>query len=209
MTKQETFKRRIRSRMEKTGERYNASRRALIERSTTGPRRWVSQPELSDDAVTDATGLTWDEWCERIESSGVDVADHGAIVSVVEPTTGSWWAQTVAVGYERITGLRLPHQMPDGTFSVSKSRTMTIDVALLRSILRSVDDRKDLFPGQTVELRSRPDAKTLRFGIDGGVVQIAMDPKAGDRTVITVRHEKLNEPSDVELWRSCSRPTLR
>ena len=34
MTRNESFKRRIRARMAKTGEKYNAARRALIEQAT-------------------------------------------------------------------------------------------------------------------------------------------------------------------------------
>jgi hypothetical protein len=56
MTRQETFKRRIRARMEKTGERYGAARRALIERGGDGARPWVAEPEHSDETIREATG---------------------------------------------------------------------------------------------------------------------------------------------------------
>src|SRR5688572_404937 len=64
MTRQETFKRRIRQRMEKTGERYGAARRVLIEKSSVEvERKWASEPEMADDTLREATGRGWDEWC--------------------------------------------------------------------------------------------------------------------------------------------------
>lgn len=72
MTKQESFKKRIRARMQETGERYNADRRALIEQAerrkgatdatdaTDGGRTWVAEPDLSDEVIAEATGRGWD-----------------------------------------------------------------------------------------------------------------------------------------------------
>ena len=53
MTKNESFKQRIRQRMATTGERYTAARRSLLDNSGTRPRRrvWVSEPEFSDAVI--------------------------------------------------------------------------------------------------------------------------------------------------------------
>ncbi len=57
MTTHASFKRRIRARMEKTGERYGAARRTLLEpASAQRSRVWVSEPEHSDKAILAATG---------------------------------------------------------------------------------------------------------------------------------------------------------
>ena len=51
MTTQQTFKRRVRERMARTGERYTQARRVLLEQQAVTPRvggrEWVSQPEMS------------------------------------------------------------------------------------------------------------------------------------------------------------------
>lgn len=46
--------------MEKTGERYGAARRVLIEQSSTeGEREWASEPEMADDTLREATARGW------------------------------------------------------------------------------------------------------------------------------------------------------
>ncbi|HEU5113193.1 MAG TPA: hypothetical protein VFU96_07720, partial [Acidimicrobiia bacterium] len=154
MTRQETFKRRIRQRMEKTGERYGAARRVLIEQSTTTePRPWASEPEMTDDTLRGATGRGWDEWCSILDAWPGHGDGHTAIATYLreEQAVEGWWAQTITVGYERITGLRLPHQQPDGTFTAGKSRTVAADAALIREMLLDDEARADLFPGLETE----------------------------------------------------------
>ncbi len=210
MTKQESFKRRVRARMEKTGERYAAARRALIQQADEPRKRvWVAQPEVGDDAVSEATGKGWEQWCDIIDcwagqGPGAPVTDHTAIAAHLQGELGvdPWWAQTVTVGYERITGLRLPYQRPDGTFTAGKSATVTVDGEELRRLLLSDADRPDLFPGHDTALVSRPEAKRMRFSLGPGVVQITIDPtdRAG-RHRIGVSHEKLPTFDEVEVWK--------
>jgi len=203
MTRQESFKRRIRARMEKTGEKYGAARRALIDPSEEPGRRWVSQPDMADAAVREATGRGWDEWCDLIDAWADDATGHSAVASHLTDDHGvdGWWAQTVTVGWERITGRRLPYQRPDGTFAVSKSRTMQVDAAELRQMLLSDTDRADLFAGFDTSLRSRPTTKTLRVGIGGGYALFDLAPADDGRTKVTVSHEGLTAADEVEGWR--------
>lgn len=212
MTRQETFKRRIRARMAKTGERYGAARRALIELASGdgagdaggGARTWVSQPELSDEAVREATGRGWDEWCDVLDAWEGRDRGHTAIAAhlIDDLEVPGWWAQTVTVGYERITGRRLPYQRSDGTFNANKSRTVSVDADALRALLLDDHARADLFPGLETELRSRPTSKVVRLGIGPGVAQIDLAPKGDGRVVISVAHERLPEPADVEAWKA-------
>jgi hypothetical protein len=48
-----------------------------------------------------------------------------------------WWSQTVAVGYERIKGLRAIGQRMDGSFEASKSRTFAVPLARLYGAFRN------------------------------------------------------------------------
>jgi hypothetical protein len=205
MTKQESFKRRVRVRMEKTGERYAAARRAILATATPPPggRVWISQPEWNDDAIRTGTGKGWNEWCELIDAWPGHVDGHTAIARHLLDThdINGWWAQGVTVGYERITGLRLPHQMADGTFTASKSRTVDIDAAELRELLLSDEGRMELFPGLTTELRSRPTTKVLRIAIGPGAALFTIEPTKDARTKVTVTHEKLATHDEVEEWK--------
>lgn len=211
MTRQESFKRRIRERMAKTGERYVAARRALIEKADAsdaeaagGGRVWVSEPEQSDEVIRGATGRDWDEWCDVIDAWPGKEDGHAAIATYVneEHGIGGWWAQTVTVGYERIVGLRLPHQRPDGTFVAGRSATIRVDAASLREALLDEDGRTTLFPEVEAELRSRPTSKNVRLRVGPGTAEIAIDERGDGRVKVTVSHEKLPEATDVDLWKS-------
>lgn len=70
----------------------------------------------------------------------------------------------MTVEYERITGLRLPHQVPDGTFTANKSGTVTIESDLLRGLLLDDDDRAQLFPNVPTELKSKSGSSTGASG---------------------------------------------
>jgi hypothetical protein len=204
MTRQETFKRRIRQRMEKTGERYGAARRILIEQALAPEQRqWASEPEMANETLREATGRGWDEWCRILDAWPGHADGHTAIATYLRDEHGveGWWAQTITVGYERITGLRLPHQQPDGTFTAGKSRTVKADAAMIREMLLDDQARADLFPGLETELRSRPTSKVLRIGIGPGTAQIALDPQDDGRVKITIAHDRLSTAEAVEEWK--------
>lgn len=204
MTRQESFKRRVRARMEKTGEKYGAARRVLIEQTNDRPRpEWESPPETSNEALTGATGRGWNEWREIIDHWGGRQSEHGPMVEYLtrEHRVDGWWAQTIAVGYERITGLRLPYQQPDGTFTAGKTKTVSVNADELRAMLYDDGSRADLFPGLETELRSSPTTKVPRIGIGPGVAQIAIQPKDDGRVTVTIAHEKLPAPESVDDWK--------
>lgn len=204
MTTQESFKKRIRARMERTGERYGAARRALIERAARADGRpWVSEPEVSDDRVVAATGRTWNEWCDLIEASAVADAGHQAVARWVGEAHGldGWWSQQVTGGFERITGIRVPGQMPDGTYQIGRSRTVPGDAADLRAMLLNDADRSDLFGGQPTELRSKPTTKVLRLGMADGVALFTLTGRADGRMTVTVAHERLPDAATAEQWK--------
>lgn len=210
MTSQESFKKRVRARMERTGERYNAARRSLVEQAhRPGVRRvWASQPEVPDASVVAATGRDWNAWCDLIDEAGVDPHAHPALVSFARDHMGpqagdkiEWWSQGVAIGYERITGVRAPNQMADGTYTATRSRTLSLDVDRLRALLIDDDARTDLFPDQQTSLRSRPTSKALRIAIGEGAALFSMDALPDGRTRVTVSHEKLPAAEDVARWK--------
>lgn len=217
MTRQESFKRRVRARMALTGERYAAARRNLLARADTGigggatvpaeaptPRVWAADPGLADDKLAAATGRGWDQWCDVIDAWPGRIAGHTAVAAHLRDDHGvdGWWAQAVTVGWERITGARLPHQMADGTFTANRTRTVTVDVETLRALLVEDEGRASLFPGLATTLRSKPSAKSLRVAFDEGVALLAFAPKAGARVAVTVSHERLPSADSLERWRA-------
>lgn len=204
MTKNESFKKRIRTRMATTGERYTAARKILLtEAAASGERRWVSKPDLSEEAITTNTARGWNEWCDVIDAARIQTEGHTAIAAYLRDTHGidPWWAQAVTVGYERITGLRLPYQRPDGTFTADKSKIVAVDAVMLRALLLDSDGRDDLFAGKKSDLRSKPSSKGIRLQIGPGVVLISLDAAPDNRTKVVVSHERLPAFSDVAEWK--------
>ena len=59
MTEQKNLKRRVRARMEKTGERYTAARRHVV---GDEPEPFVTDPVMADETLVEKTGKTWSEW---------------------------------------------------------------------------------------------------------------------------------------------------
>lgn len=221
MTKQESFKRSVRARMAETGEKYGAARRALIERSSgrdAGAGRsqpWVEQPETSDQAVREATGRGWDEWCDLIDSWPERTQGHAAMAARMgrDHLDSGWWAQSVVVGYERIRGLRVPYLRADGTFAASVTRTITTDPDRLRAelldpatgaaIAASANGPTRSGEPLEVELRSRPESKSIRWAIhpDQGRVRFAIDAVDDGRARVSIQHERLDSTAAVERWK--------
>ena len=205
MTRNESFKRRVRERMTKTGERYGAARRVLIEQSAgRDARPWVSEPGHAEAVIRDSTGRGWNEWCDLIDRWPGHEQGHTAVASWLQAdhNVDGWWAQAITVGWERITGRRLAHQRADGTFTATRSATITTDALALREMLLDDDDRAELFPGLDPELRSRPTSKNVRVGLGGGVAEIAIVAKDPGRATVTVAHTKLSTPQDVAAWKA-------
>lgn len=206
MTTQQTFKRRVRERMARTGERYAQARRVLLEQQAATPRvggrEWVSQPEMSDEAIRANTGRGWNEWCDLIEAFDGHVEGHSAVVEhlMAEHDLTGWWAQGVTVSWERITGQRLPYQQSDGLFGVSKTKTMAVDADELRALLLDPEGRDALFPDMTTELRSRPTSKNVRIAMEEGSVEFTLTPKPNGRTSVNVAHTRLPEHTVVPAW---------
>jgi len=204
MTRQESFKVRVRARMEKTGERYMAARRVLLEQAANAQRRrtWASEPEVSDDRVRAATGRSWDDWVDVLEAwPGADDG-HPAIAAHLAAEHGldGWWSQQVTGGFERITGRRLPFERPDGTFTAGRSKTVEVPAADLRAALLDDEARGDLFPGESTELLSEPSAKAIRISLGPGVAHFSVEDTGDGRARVSVSHRRLPAYEDVEVW---------
>src|SRR5687768_8885275 len=128
MTKEKSFKRRVRERMSKTGESYAAARGQVSQKrdrvQAAGARLAATADRPSDDKIVEMTGQRWEAWFATLDRWGARERKHGEIAAflVEEHDVPAWWAQTVTVWYERARGIRLKHQQADG-FTVSASKT--------------------------------------------------------------------------------------
>lgn len=234
MTRDKAEKAAVRARMAKTGERYTTARHYLLDQHLNAksnseapvsdeqdeqavtpkspveaklPPR-VANPGMSDEAIQRGTGKTWDEWFGLLDAwSGTDQG-HTEIARYVHDTHGveGWWAQGVAVGYERARGMRVRHQQPDG-FSVSASKTFPVSVE--RVFAAFVDDGlRDgwLEPG-ALRLRTAQPHRSARFevllsGADGTRLEVYFTAKSETKASAAVQHSKLPDAESIEPWRA-------
>jgi hypothetical protein len=128
MTRQRSFKRLVRARMQKTGERYTAARSMLLAaeapKATEGPALSVS-----DEVIRSKTGRGWEEWFDLLDAWGAADRPHKEIRSWVTEEHGveGWGAAAVTVNYERARGLRAVGEHADG-FTITASKTVSVSV---------------------------------------------------------------------------------
>ena len=150
MTRQSTFKRKVRARMKKTGESYTAARRQLIEAGETPATNPTAvEPRVSDEAVRNATGRTWAAWFELLDAGGAVELGHTEIARLLIDDHGvpGWWAQSVTVAYEQARGRRAPGQRPDG-WEVTASKTVAVPVDRLYEAFTDDAERERWLPGR-------------------------------------------------------------
>jgi hypothetical protein len=201
MTTQKDFKRVVRSRMQKTGESYTAARAQLLRRTAAPPLELSIKPApaaparsaapdfarlagLSDVAVKQGTGCGWSNWVKALDHAGAQGWPHRAIAQYLREKydTPSWWTQMVAVGYERIKGLRERGQQRSGDYRITKSRTVDAPVSRLYSAFRR----------QKFTVRSATKNRAMRITWpDGTSVVAGFVSKGRSKSQVAIEHSKL------------------
>ena len=213
MPRQKDLKRLVRARMQKTGEAYTAARAQITRKPRTNPPRdggvpallskSLSAPEpkefatvagMSDAKLKEKTGCTWERWVRALDRYGAEQMSHREIAALVHEKykTASWWSQTVAVGYERIKGLRARGQQRNGTYQISKSRTYNVPVATLFDAWADARVRQRWLKDAGVKVRKATAPRSIRLGLpDGGIVAVGFFPKGESKSTVAVEHTKL------------------
>ena len=219
MTTQKTFKTRVRARMTRTGESYTTARAQLLRKAGEAPIVEPAAPEptpaatsaslmTSDDAVRRATGRSHDEWFALLDAWGATERRHPEIARWLGEEHGApgWWRQNITVDYERARGMRAVHQV-DGGFSISVTRTVSVDVATALAAFTVLERRASWLPD--ADLRQRPTraARTARFDWPDPAsrVVVTVDPKGDGRSAVNVTHEQLPDADAADrlkaFWR--------
>lgn len=207
MTTDKARKRAVRSRMQKTGERYAAARRNVVRGAAEPdlPPR-LAEPPVSEEAIRKGTGRGWDDWFRVLDAWDGTAHTHTEIARYVNGEHGidGWWAQSVTVGYERARGMRAPNQRPEG-FEVSVSKT--VDLPAMEAWRAFIEPKRRaswLDLGLRVRTGTRTMGRSARFDVpsDGTRVNVLFDSKGDDRSVVTVTHVKLAGAADVAAHRA-------
>jgi hypothetical protein len=161
---------------------------------------------MSDEALKVKSGCGWEKWVHSLDHVNARAWPHRVIARYVHETykQPSWWAQTIAVGYERVRGLRETGQRRDGRFVVNRSRTVEAGVGMLYRLVREPRERAKWLPGVRVALRSATVGKVVRFTLteDGTSLEVRLESKGRGRGVIAVQHEGIATREKAELLRT-------
>ena len=197
MTQNKDLKRAVRARMKKTGESYTSARSQLAKKSSGKSAAKIDYAALagmSDAAIKEKTGCSWEKWVKSLDYHGADKLPHREIAKMVSEKfkVGPWWTQTVAVGYERIKGLRARGQRRDGSYEASKSRTYNVPVERLYDAWANAATRRKFLDGAKIKIRTATAPKSMRITwTDGSIVAVGFYPKGDNKSSIAVQHPKL------------------
>jgi hypothetical protein len=150
------------------------------------------EDDLGDQALVQATGKTWNEWYEALDTAGATSWSHPQIASWVADRHGvnGWWAQGVTVGYEQARGLRRPGQMADGTFSVGASRTMPLDQLPLLD--RAIEVLTSALAAVPVSVSREAKYVTARWPLPHGESLLAqVNPTVSGRSSLVLTHSRM------------------
>ncbi len=199
MPRQKDLKRIVRARMRKTGESYTAARAHVLRSKPAGKKTSVPVSDyarvagMSDAAVKAKTGCAWDRWVKSLDHHGAADMRHAEIARLIREKwkVDGWWSQMVAVGYERIKGLRTVGQRRSGTYDASKSKTFAVSAARLYRALTSKPQLERWLPGAVKVRRATPE-KSVRLELADGAVAAFWFTKKGDhKTTLAVQQERL------------------
>lgn len=205
MTSQKTFKRRVRSRMEKTGESYVTARRHLLEGGKHEVRDQAAadyRAPISDEAIRGSTGRDWSEWFAVLDAWEGHQREHRDIAAWLgrEHGVDSWWAQGITVAYEQARGKRAPGQRADGTFAASASKTVAVSVERLFDAFADERLRERWLSGSELRVRTARRARSLRADWDDGATRVNINFTATrtGKSQAALQHERLPDADSAE-----------
>jgi len=204
MTQQKDFKRVVRTRMQKTGESYTTARLHLVKNQEAPAPDYAPLAGLSDESVKKATGCAWEKWVFVLDKAGGREMSHRELTTYIREKykTPSWWTQMVAVGYERIRGLRAQGQQRSGDWSVTKSKTVGVPLTKLYAAFNARGRAKWL-PGVKLTVRGTTPNKSMRLRWeDGSPIDIGFMAKGESKSQVALDHRKLASKADADRMRA-------
>jgi len=151
---------------------------------------------ISNDKVKAATGRTWPEWFAVLDRAGAKTMEHPAIARMLSSRfkVKPWWTQMVTVEYERARGLRKVHEKADGMFSVSRSKTVPVPIAMLYKAWAEPKAREEWLKEPKLTVKKATTNRSMRIAwADGATDVVTMFyPKGAGKSQVTVEHNKLS-----------------
>jgi uncharacterized protein YndB with AHSA1/START domain len=212
MTMQRSFKRLVRTRMERTGESYTAARASLLaaEEPKATEQPWLA---TSDEEIRRRTGRGWEEWFDLLDDWGAAERSHRETARWVAEQQGieplAWNAQAVAASYERTRGLRAAGEHPDG-FAVTASKTIAVPVDRLYEAFVDESERERWLADGQLRERTATRPKSARFDWGEGAtrVNITFLAKGEAKSTAALQHRRLADAGEAERMKAWWRERL-
>jgi hypothetical protein len=212
MTEQKSFKRLVRRRMEKTGESYTAARAQLL----AGDAAAAVDPDVlqfpcSEERLREQTGRGWEEWFDLLDTWDAESLGHTEIARRVgeQPGVPGWYAQAVAMSYERARGLRAIGQRTgsDG-FVAGVSKTIAASAEDVFAAFADPSMRAGWLGDLVLSERTLSQPKTTaRYDVGDGPTRlfVTVEDKGPAKSTIVVEQWRLADAAEREdrkdYWR--------
>jgi hypothetical protein len=169
----------------------------------------VDAPPASSEGLRRATGRDRDEWFAILDAWGAAGRAYREIAAWLtgEHDLSNWWAQKLIVEYEQARGLRAPGIRPDGTFTVTVSKTVAVPVERLFDAFFDPDLRERWLPDAVLRERTSQPGRSARFDWDDGAtrVNVGFVATGEAKSQVGLEHERLPDPQTAEetkaYWR--------
>jgi hypothetical protein len=202
MTRQRSFKRLVRTRMEKTGESYSAARAMLL--AADGKASEGVTLTMSDEAIRKRTGRGWEEWFDLLDEWGAAERTHTEIARRVSKEQGidGWSSQSVTVSYERARVGRALGEHADG-FSITASKTVAVPVDRLYEAFVNGAKRKRWLPDGQLRVRTSIKPKSVRFDWGDGTTRVAVGftAKGPGKSQVALEHSRLPDAGEADTMK--------
>jgi hypothetical protein len=211
MTRQKSFKRLVRARMEKTGESYTAARAQLLVAAEEEPATNGRSPlATSDETIRRRTGRGWEEWFDLLDEWGAPERTHRETARWVAELQGvdplAWNAQAVVGSYELARGLRVVGEHADG-FTVTASKTVAVPVERLFAAFVDESLRARWLPDGELRQRTVIEPRSARFDWGDGDTRVVVgfQAKGDSKSMAALQHVRLADAEEAErmkaFWR--------
>ena len=208
MTSQKSFKRLVRTRMEKTGMSYTAARAALLTPAQSPTVAEAPVLTASDEVIRRRTGRGWEEWFDLLDAWGAIARPHGEIARWVASEHGAdgWSSQSIAVSYERARGLRAVGERKDG-FAATATKTIAVPAEVLFDAFADESLRGRWLPDADLRERTATRPKSARYDWGDGRTRLVVSFEAKDdaKSALALSHERIPDAEQAErlktFWR--------
>jgi hypothetical protein len=158
---------------------------------------------ISEAKVKEATGRGWMGWFVILNLMEATSIPHKEVAKRLKEQHGapSWWAQMIAVEYERARGGRKKNERAGGTYAVNV--TKVIPASLSKLFAAATSKRKDWFPPGAFAETSKTKDKYWRGKWKAGrKLEFGFYAKGDGKAQIALEIGKLPSPVEVEQERA-------